>query len=131
MTNLNKKDLITLIDQSFKELHRNIDYHRFLMTSILDEWLDDKKFKRVTESLFPSNESKLKDVLKETIVILEQTRKAFKSKRLELLRKRLVQVLIDDDNCLGGTLAQPPGGDLRSSVSTNAKKVKAQQRAID
>jgi hypothetical protein len=47
---------------------------------------------------FPSrNENKLKEAIKETIEVLEQTRKAFKSKRLELLRKRLTQVLIDDE----------------------------------
>ena len=40
---MDKKDLITMIDQSSKELHRNIDYYRFLMTSILDEGLDDEQ----------------------------------------------------------------------------------------
>lgn len=33
----------------------------------------------------------------EAIDVLEESRKAFKSKRLEILRKRLTQVLIDTE----------------------------------
>ncbi|MBW2039272.1 MAG: hypothetical protein JRI46_06715 [Deltaproteobacteria bacterium] len=36
----------------------------------------------------------LRQVLTETIEVLEETKKAFKSKRLEGLRKRLMDVLI-------------------------------------
>jgi hypothetical protein len=38
---------------------------------------------------------KLKDTLLETIHILEESRKAFKSKQLEALRKMLVKVLVE------------------------------------
>lgn len=34
---------------------------------------------------------------KEVIDVLEESRKAFKSKRLEILRKRLSQVLVDPE----------------------------------
>jgi hypothetical protein len=42
-----------------------------------------------------SREHVLKTAIRETIDTLEETRKAFKSKTLEALRKKLTQVLID------------------------------------
>jgi len=52
---------------------------------------------RVLLDMFPSRlrELKLKEAIKDSINILEESRKAFKSKRLEALRKKLTQVLID------------------------------------
>ena len=41
------------------------------------------------------NEGRLRQVLYETIETLEETRKAFKSKRLETLRKKLLKVLME------------------------------------
>lgn len=38
---------------------------------------------------------KLKDTLLETIQVLEESRKAFKSKQLEVLRKKLIEVLAE------------------------------------
>jgi len=38
---------------------------------------------------------KLKEILLETIHVLEDSRKAFKSKQLETLRKKLIQVLAE------------------------------------
>jgi hypothetical protein len=40
-------------------------------------------------------EQALKEAIKEAIDELEESRKSFKSKRLELLRKKLTQVLLD------------------------------------
>ncbi len=39
--------------------------------------------------------SRLRQALYETIETLEETKKAFKSKRLEILRKRLIKVLME------------------------------------
>ena len=39
---------------------------------------------------------KLRETLLDTVETLEQTRKAFKSKQLEILRKRLIGVLAED-----------------------------------
>jgi len=41
----------------------------------------------------PKRELRLSNAIKDAIEILEETRKAFKSKRLGVLRKRLTQVL--------------------------------------
>ena len=97
MTRANKKDIINVIDKSAEELHLKIDIHRHLMTDILEQKLDDGNVK---EFFLPScyyRKASLKEAVKETIDVLEQTRRAFKSKRLETLRKKLTQVLIESN----------------------------------
>jgi hypothetical protein len=42
-----------------------------------------------------TREVKLVNAIKETIEVLEQSRKAFKSKTLETLRRRLTDVLVE------------------------------------
>jgi len=42
-----------------------------------------------------SRKQLLKDAIKDALDVLEESRKAFKSKKLEALRKKLTQVLID------------------------------------
>lgn len=91
----NRRDLITAIDRSAEEIHQRIDMHRYLMATILDQSVDDETLKRVSLSSYSPVETRLKEALSETIEVLEQTRTAFKSKRLEALRKRLTQVLIE------------------------------------
>ena len=90
-----KRDLFKVIDISTKELHQRIDMHRYLMATILDQRVGEGTLKRL--SLLPCSpvETRLREALSETIEVLGQTRKAFKSKRLEALRKRLTQVLIE------------------------------------
>ena len=91
----NKRDLITAIDRSAEELHQRIDMHRYLMATILDQRVGDGTLKRLSLSPCSPVETRLREALSETIEVLGQTRKAFKSKRLEALRKRLTQVLIE------------------------------------
>ncbi len=43
-----------------------------------------------------SHRRMLRETLADAITVLEETRKAFKSKRLEALRKRLIGVLAED-----------------------------------
>lgn len=89
-----KRNLIELIDKSTEELHQKIDMHRYLMATILDKKVSEKGLNHIP---LPSShrESRLKETIKETIEVLEETKKAFKSKRLEVLRKKLTQVLIE------------------------------------
>ena len=44
-----------------------------------------------------AGERRLKETLLETIQVLEESRKAFKSKRLEALRKKLIQALSETE----------------------------------
>ena len=91
----NKKNLMNVIDKSAEELHLKIDMHCHLMTAMLEQNLGDGNIK---ELILPScyrKEARLEEAVKETIEALEQTKKAFKSKKLEMLRKKLTQVLIE------------------------------------
>jgi hypothetical protein len=93
-----KKDLINAINENVKELHQGIDMHRCLVASILEQKMDNfnlQSFLKICPS--HSRQLKLKEAIKEAIDVLEESRKAFKSKKLEALRKRLTQVLIDAD----------------------------------
>ncbi|MCD6271618.1 MAG: hypothetical protein J7K30_01945 [Deltaproteobacteria bacterium] len=95
---LNKKTLIKALNSSIKDLQQGIDRHCRLVTSILEEKVDKPNLKPFLD-LCPSKprELVLKNALKETIDVLEESRRAFKSKQLESLRKRLTEVLIDAD----------------------------------
>jgi len=95
MANTNKRDLIKVIDKSAEDLHQKIDMHRYLMTTILEQRVSDKNLNTHLLPLYSPYENRLQQVVKEAIEVLEQTRKSFKSKRLEALRKRLTQALIE------------------------------------
>ena len=91
-----KESLLNAINESVEELQRGIDNYRCLLTSVLEDRIDDRDLQHIMHTGTPgSSESKLREALMEAIEVLEESRKAFKSKKLELLRKRLTQVLID------------------------------------
>ena len=90
-----KKDLITVIDKSAEELHQRIDMHRYMMAAILDQRVGDETIRQLSLPTYSADERRFKEVIKETIEVLEESRKAFKSKRLGVLRKKLTQVLIE------------------------------------
>ncbi len=95
MKSPNKRDLISVIEKSAEELHEKIDMHRYLMTTILDQRVSDGSIKQISLPSYSADEGRLKEAIQEAIEVLEESRKAFKSKRLEILRKRLTQVLIE------------------------------------
>jgi hypothetical protein len=90
-----KKDLVTVINRSTEELHQKIDMQHYLMTTLLEKKVGDETIKQLVLPTNSSNENRLKQAIMETIDVLEESRKAFKSKRLEVLRKKLTQVLIE------------------------------------
>ncbi|MFP4348351.1 MAG: hypothetical protein ACOC23_06920 [Thermodesulfobacteriota bacterium] len=93
---MNKNDLIQAFTTSVKELQQGIDQHCCLAASLMAVEVDDRNLKPIFD-LCPSKnrEHALKTAVIDAINTLEESRKAFKSKQLELLRKRLTQVLID------------------------------------
>lgn len=96
---VDKQDLINALNISVKELQQGIDVPCCLVTAILEGQVVDERNLRPLLALFPkrSREPMMKEAIKEAIDVLEESRKAFKSKRLEALRKKLTQVLIDGD----------------------------------
>jgi len=89
-----KRDLLEIIEKSTEELHQKIDMHRYLIATILDKKISEKRLDHI---LLPDlkKELRLSNAVKEAIEVLEETRKAFKSKRLEVLRKNLIKVLTE------------------------------------
>jgi len=90
-----KEEFRSLIKKSAQELHRRIDCHYAHILSMLDGAVDGNESAAIKHSPVPSREDRLKAAFVEAIEVLEQTRKSFKSKQLEALRRRLTQVLID------------------------------------
>ena len=95
---LEKNALLEALNASVKDLQKGIDMHCCLVASIVDEKVDERNLKPLL-NLCPSRsrEQTLKEAIKDAIDTIEESRKAFKSKQLEALRKRLTQVLIDTD----------------------------------
>ena len=90
-----KKDLVTVINRSTEELHQKIDMHHYLITSLLEKKVGDETINQLSLPTYSPDEKRLKQAIMETIDVLEESRKAFKSKRLEVLRKKLTQLLIE------------------------------------
>lgn len=92
---LNKKEMINELTASVKELQQGIDIHCGLVAAILEEKVDERDLQDLVERCpRRSREQSLKDAITEAIDVLEESRKAFKSKKLEALRKKLTRVLI-------------------------------------
>jgi len=91
---LDSQDLISEVNESVKDLQNRIDKHCCLVTAILEGQGDTRHL-----PVCPARkrELKLREAIEEAIEVLEQSRKSFKSKQLEGLRKKLTQVLIDNE----------------------------------
>ena len=95
---LNKKDIINALNSSVKELQNGINTHRCLVASILEEQMDERNLQLVLDCCPKrSRERKLEQTIRDAIDVIEESRKAFKSKKLEALRKKLTAVLIEAD----------------------------------
>jgi hypothetical protein len=93
---LDKNILMQAVSQSVKELEQRIEAHHCLIASILDQNVDERNLNKIMEYCpIRSREACFKQAIEEAINVLEESRKAFKSKRLEVLRKKLTRVLIE------------------------------------
>ena len=90
----NDEILITLHDRT-EELHKRMDMQCSLMEALINNGLKKENQSAGGNGQINEREKKLVNALKDTIEVLEQTKKSFKSKRLELLRKKLTDVLIE------------------------------------
>lgn len=83
-----------------RELAHEINVQSRLITSIVEEGGNgsEEKYPEVVAVPNPDpRKSELEEAVKETIDVLEQSRKSFKSKQLARLRKKLTRVLLDSD----------------------------------
>ncbi|MBN1627123.1 MAG: hypothetical protein JW944_11415 [Deltaproteobacteria bacterium] len=93
------RELLNVLNESIKELQQGINVHYCLVKSMLVGRVDCVNELPVLKICTRNRrEELLKGALKETIEVLEESRKAFKSKQLESLRKKLMRLLIDLNN---------------------------------
>ncbi len=80
--------------QNTNELKLKIEEHRKLLIQLGD--VETKHDDSVQCPLFSCpHESKLRTTMYDTISVLDETRKSFRSKQLEVLRKKLIKVLAE------------------------------------
>jgi len=95
VTDRNKDPLVILIERSTQDLHERVNMQKYVLLNVLGRVKD-----KAPIDLYPVEpvgdepiRKLFRKVISETIEVLEETKKAFKSKRLEELRKRLMEVL--------------------------------------
>ncbi len=93
-----KQQIISALNASINELQLGLSTHCNLVASLVDEDADENDIRQLM-AFCPEHrrEIKFKAAIKEAIDVIEESRKAFKSKRLEHLRKKLTQVLIEEN----------------------------------
>jgi hypothetical protein len=94
VTQSNREHLKKLIERSTQDLHQRVDMQQHVLLSMLGQIKDGCPVDLCPVVDCPHRRL-LRQVLVETIEVLEESKKAFKSKRLENLRKKLTMVLMD------------------------------------
>jgi len=84
------------IEKSAAELQLHVERHRRLLLSVLEEHPEAGEMD-ICPYMDCLHERRLQQALVEVIKVLEHTRKAFKSKQLEELRKKMLRVLAEAD----------------------------------
>ena len=96
MNGSQQDEIVDAISSSVNDLRQKIDVHCHLLSSLMGQSAEGMDPAAILESC-PGRvrELKLKEAIREAIDVIEESRKAFKSKKLEALRKNLTNVLID------------------------------------
>jgi hypothetical protein len=84
------------LNATMNDLCRKIDLHCCLLSSLAEGNPDGNDPQALLKACpAKSREAMLRDAIREAIEVIEESRKAFKSKKLEALRKKLTDVLIE------------------------------------
>jgi hypothetical protein len=81
------------VDRTAEEMHERVEFQRRLFKQVLaggGNALDRQAFCPLVDC---KRLSKLQAAVLETIEVLDETRSSFKSKRLEVMRKKLIDIL--------------------------------------
>jgi hypothetical protein len=81
------------VDRVAEEMHRRVDHQRRIFRQVLSRRGDAPERQAYCPLVDCERLSRLRGVLQETIEVLEETRSSFKSKRLEGMRKKLIDIL--------------------------------------
>jgi hypothetical protein len=81
------------VDRLAEEMHERVEFQRRLLKQVLaggENALDRPAYCPLVDC---PRLSRLQAALRETIEVFEETRSSFKSRRLEVMRKRLIDIL--------------------------------------
>lgn len=88
----NRDHWIRIIERSTRDLHDRVNMQQSVLLTILGKIKSSLPFELCSMADCP-HKKLFHRVLLETIEVLEETKKSFKSKRLEELRKRLTEAV--------------------------------------
>lgn len=83
------------VDRIAAELNERVEHQRVVLRQVLAEGCTGKEGIRYCPLVDCSRIDTLRSAIRETVAVLEETRSAFKSKRLEVTRKRLIEILAE------------------------------------
>jgi hypothetical protein len=86
---------IDILQASARELQQRAEEHRRLITAAIEE-NDVRGVLDACHLSDCSHRQELKEILVEAISVLEDTRKAFKSRQIEALRKKMIRILAEE-----------------------------------
>ncbi len=92
---LRDNELLRKLHDRTEELHKRMDIQCAMMESLINNGFKKDGASSALPPQSGEREKRLTEALRDTIDVLEETKKSFKSKRLEVLRKRLTDVLIE------------------------------------
>ena len=81
------------VDRIAEEMHERVELQRRLIREVLSDRGSVPERRTYCPSVDCERLSRLKAAVGETIAVLDETRSAFKSKRLEVMRKKLIDTL--------------------------------------
>jgi len=81
------------VDRIAEEMHRRVDHQRRIFRQVLSLRGNASERQAYCPLVDCERLSKLQAAVQETIEVLDETRSSFKSKRLEVMRKRLIDIL--------------------------------------
>ncbi len=84
------------VDRIAEELHERVDHQRHVLRRLLADNADSRDRQLYCPLVNCTRLSRLQEALRETIEVLEETRSSFKSKRLEVMRRKLIDILAGD-----------------------------------
>ena len=83
------------VDRIATELHERVEHQRAVLRKVLSERGPGSEEIRYCPFVDCPRIEMLRSALRETVGILEETRSAFKSKKLEVMRKKLLEILAE------------------------------------
>lgn len=85
--------IVEYVDRIAEEMHDRVESQRRLFKQVLAGGGDGTERQAYCPLVDCKRLSRLQAAIQETIEVLDETRSSFKSKRLEVMRKRLIDIL--------------------------------------